>query len=308
MAITSLGFNTPAEHSISIEDFDVTVDNVSILGEKSDSPTNWTVHSTVRASFELRLNLEEALQQSSLPTGKSSPAAVLGAVINWKSSRTGLHGASFPKQLTDGLNEISISLEGSQLGGDLTLRISVILLDNPSPEDFALAPTKMGSKLWENTIRVQLEGDGSQFPTSAFDFAKTNSSYLPATAMWKIDIDPALESHVSSAVRLKLNTGHPRVEEYLKDPSGRDQAEFQKFLRADTIVQLLVFALNSDLPQLELDAQNEGTFAEALLQIYGTYFPGISIYSTRETYLTDPSYVSSTVQASIFDETRRKGK
>ena len=306
MAITSLGFNVPAENSISIEDFDVTINGFSLLNDSPDRSASWTLQSQVQASFEIRLDLQEVLRQASLPTGVDTPAATIGAVLNWKSSRTGLHGASTPQVLVDGLNEVATSLAGSLLGGDLTLRVGVILLDNPSPETSPLAPSKTGSRLWENTVRVQLEGDGSQFPTSAFDFEKAN--YLPSNAMWKIDIYPALDSHISSAVRLKLNNGHPRVLEYLKDPSNKDQDEFQKFLRADTIVQLLTFALNSDLPQLELDGETEGTLAEALLQIHSTYFPSISIYSTRETYLSDPSFISSTVQASIFDDARRKGK
>src|SRR5690625_7357317 len=86
--------------------------------------------------------------------------------------------------------------------------------------------------------------------------------------MWKVDIDSSLASHVSSAVRLKLNSGHPRVAEYLLDPNGKAQAEFQQFLRADTVVQMLTFALNADLAQLEEDSAEEGTLAETLKQLH----------------------------------------
>lgn len=306
MATTSLGYNVPAEDTISVLAYDVLVDDVSIMTEDSGAASaTWSDQSTVTSYFEIEVSLDEALRQV-FPVSSSRGSAVLGAVINWKSSRTGLHGASTPVALVNGINTVSLSLDGSILGGDLNLRVSVILLENPgaTPED--LGPTMIGSRLWENSVRVRLEGAGSQFPTSAFDFEK--AGFDPIHAMWKLDIDSALESHISSAVRLKLNSGHPRVAEYLADPNGKSQEEFQQFLRTDTVVQMIVFALNTDLAQLEEDSAEEGTLAETLRQMHDVYFPNISIHSTRELYLADPSFVTATVQASIFNPNRRMGK
>ncbi|RSZ65430.1 hypothetical protein EAH68_01320 [Corynebacterium hylobatis] len=307
MATTSLGYNVPADDTISLLSYDISVDGVSILVDDAQSSSaTWSDQSTVTAYFELEVDLEEVLRQSFPVSSGSAGGAVLGTVINWKSSRTGLHGASAPVTLVDGINTVNLSLDGSTLGGDLNLRASVILLENPGATPDDLGPTMTGSRLWENSIRVQLEGAGSQFPTSAFDFEK--AGYSPTHAMWRIDIDSALESHISSAVRLKLNSGHPRVAEYLLDPNGKTQAEFQQFLRADTVVQMLTFALNSDLAQLEEDSAEEGTLAETLKQMHDVYFSNVSIHSTRELYLADPSFVTATVQASIFNPNRRMGK
>lgn len=306
MATTSLGYNVPTEESITVLTYDVSVDGVSILTDDSAaSSATWSDQSTVSSYFEIEVDLEETLTQL-YPLSPNRSSAVLGAVINWKSSRTGLHGASSPVPVVDGINTVSLSLDGSILGGDLNLRASIILLESPQASFDDLGPTMIGSRLWESSIRVRLEGAGSQFPTSAFDFEKVG--FDPIHAMWKIDIDSALESHISSAVRLKLNSGHPRVAEYLADPNGKAQREFQQFLRADTVVQMLVFALNADLAQLEEDSAEEGTLAETLKQLHDVYFPNVSIHSTRELYLTDPSFVTATVQASIFNPNRRMGK
>ena len=123
--------------------------------------------------------------------------------------------------------------------------------------------------------------------------------------MWKVDISPELAAHASSAVRLKLNSGHPRVKEYLADPSSDENIELNLFMKADAITQMLTFALNSDLEQLRLDAEEEGTFAEALLQVYETHFPNISIDSVKDIFLYDPSFVAATIQGNVFTQ---KGK
>ena len=307
MATTSLGYNVPAEETISLLSYDVSVDGVSILVDDAQtSSATWTDQSIVTVDFELEVDLSEVLRQTFPGSSISVSDPVLGTVINWKSSRTGLHGASAPVILEDGSNSAHLSLDGSILGGDLNLRASVILLETPQVASGAPVPTMVGSRIWENSIRVHLEGAGSQFPTSAFDFEK--AGFLPTQAMWKVDIDSSLDSHVSSAVRLKLNSGHPRVAEYLLDPNGKAQAEFQQFLRADTVVQMLTFALNADLAQLEEDSAEEGTLAETLKQLHDVYFPNVTMHSTRELYVADPSFVTATVQATIFNPKRRMGK
>lgn len=307
MATTSLGFNVPTDDTVKILDWDVSVDKMSVREEESTaSSMTWTDRSTVDVHFELDIALDKILEQIYPGPVVRQESAVLGAVINWKSSRTGLHGVSQPIEVAGGLNLLDLTLSGALLGGDLNLAACIVLLNPPSPTVNDLGPTVIGSRLWEKRLRVQLEGAGSQFPTSAFDFEK--AGFAPARAMWKIDIDSALESHISSAVRLKLNTGHPRVAEYLADPTGKAQSEFQRFLRADTIIQMVTFALNSDLAQLETDAEEEGTLAETLVQMHKMYFPGFSIHSTKERFRDDPSFIASTVQSVIFDPKRRIGK
>lgn len=301
MTSTSLGFKVPASGEIQITDYDVLIDETSILNSEAPS-TSWAVGATVTASFEICLDLPEVLRNCALPDGNSGTAAELGAVINWKSTRTRLHGATKPQKLTDGLNQISAAVDGSLLGGDLQLRISVILINNPDSETTELAPTRFGSRLWEQAVRVQLDGSGSQFPVSAFDFKKVGLN--PKTALWQVEISGQLNSHVSSAVRLKLNSGHPRVEAYLNDPGSEENSEFGAFMKSDTITQLIVFTLNSDLEQLRLDAEEEGTFAEALLQIHGTHFPTTTLESTRDMFLDDPGLISSTIQANVFSQKR----
>lgn len=302
MTSTSFGFNVPASGDIQITDHDVLINGDSILNSSTPS-SSWAINTTVTTNFEIDLDLPEVLRSCSLPDGAGGTSADLGAVINWKSTRTGLHGATEPQILVDGLNQISAEVDGSVLGGDLRLRISVILINNPSPDLTVLAPTRFGSRLWEQAVHVQLDGAGSQFPVSAFNFKEIG--LRPYSALWHVEISGQLDSHVSSAVRLKLNSGHQRVEKYLQDPASEENAEFGTFMRADTISQLIIFALNSNAEQLRLEAEEKGTFAEALLEIHGMHFPTMSLESTRELFMSDPGFISSTIQGNVFSQKSR---
>lgn len=297
MSSTSLGFRVPPEDAIRLIDYSVLLDGQPLGGSEDQTTSiSWSPQSTVALSFELDVDLEAVLLKTGFKVEVDPPK--LGAAINWKSTRTGLHGAVGFTELTDGINSIEASLGGSELGGVLQLKLAVILLDSSPANIDPLAPSKPGSRLWEASLKVQLEGDGSQFPTSAFDFKEVG--YDHPDAMWRLNISDAIENHISSTVRLNLNTGHPRVAEYVTEPSSEKNEEFHRFLRMDITKQLLIFALQSDTEQLRINADEDGTLASTLLEIHNTYFPTSSIESTKDIFLYDPGIVSSAVQSVIF--------
>ncbi|WP_156802462.1 hypothetical protein [Corynebacterium lubricantis] len=304
MASTSLGYLVPSGNAISLDDYDLVIDGKSVVHSDENAQITWTDRSDLQVSFILTLDLNDVLSQCGFNPINSANLGQLAATVNWKSTGSGLHGASPLQSLSDGENVLSFTLDSTKLGGELIIKPSIVLENNPDPDLYPLAPRRTGSRLWSSSISVRLEGTGSQFPTTALDFAK---NYIePPDALWQVRIPGDLSGHFSSSVRLYLNTGHPRITDYLKDPSAKDQLELHNFVRADVIIQLLTFAFNSDLEQLKLDAEEPGTLAEALLEIHSTYFPQTTIESNKDNFLTDPGFLSSAVIAKTFS--RRSGK
>ena len=168
-----------------------------------------------------------------------------------------------------------------------------------------MIPTLPGSRLWETTIQLRLEGDGSQFPTSVVDFKRAGMD--PTNALWRVKIDPRLDAHFSGAVRLYLNSGHPRTTEYLRNPDAQDQRDFSLFLKADVVLQLISFAMTHEPDDLQTAAEEQGTLAEALLEVHSTYFPSNPIDEVKAMFLDDPGLVSARINGAIFAETN-KGK
>ena len=93
----------------------------------------------------------------------------IGALLEWKSSRTGLRGGSQPIVVRDGANELHLDLLGHELGGKLSLELVVVLLKaGGSPVGFA--PRLPGSILWKEATAVTLEGDADRFPIELRSF------------------------------------------------------------------------------------------------------------------------------------------
>ena len=303
MSSTSIGFNVPSSDSIALFDFDVLIDGHSLRAENASTQAAWSPSSSIDIRAEVDIDLNAALSSASLTDNIGEPVGILGLVIAWKSTRTNLHGASSPIEVVDGLNRVSTTLEGSVLGGDLQISIDIVLLSNLDPQSTPLGAHKPGSRLWSSSYSVALEGSGSQFPVSFLDFKKFYG--LPDKAMWQIEVQGDLDAHASSGIRLKLNSSHPRIQEYLSDANSTSNEDLSFQLRVASVVQMLSFAYLQDIPQLQQYAIDDETTLAAVLQTtHDTYFPNISLEENSEKYKESPGWLEAEIQSAIY---KKKG-
>lgn len=303
MSSTSIGFNVPSSDSIALFDFDVLIDGHSLRAENASTQAAWSPSSSVDIRAEVDIDLDAALSSASLTGNNGEPVGILGLVIAWKSTRTNLHGASSPIEVVDGLNRVSTTLEGSVLGGDLQISVDIVLLSNLDPQSTPLGAHKLGSRLWSSSYSVALEGSGSQFPVSLLDFKKFYG--LPDKAMWQIEVQGDLDAHASSGIRLKLNSSHPRIQEYLSDANSTSNEDLSFQLRVASVVQMLSFAYLQDIPQLQQYAIDDETTLAAVLQTtHDTYFPNISLEENSEKYKESPGWLEAEIQSAMY---KKKG-
>ncbi|MGV0385703.1 hypothetical protein ACUY3N_09245 [Corynebacterium tuberculostearicum] len=303
MSSTSIGFNVPSSDSVALFDFDVLIDGHSLRAENASTQAAWSPSSSVDIRAEVDIDLSAALSSASLTGDNGEPVGILGLVIAWKSTRTNLHGASSPVEVVDGLNRVTTTLEGSVLGGDLQISVDIVLLSNLDPQSTPLGAHKLGSRLWSSSYSVALEGSGSQFPVSFLDFKKFHG--LPDKAMWQIEVQGDLDSHASSGIRLKLNSSHPRIQEYLSDVNSTRNEDLAFQLRVASVIQMLSFAYLQDIPQLQQYAIDDETTLAAVLQTtHDTYFPNISLEENSEKYKESPGWLESEIQSAMY---KKKG-
>ncbi len=303
MSSTSIGFNVPSSDSVALFDFDVLIDGHSLRAENASTQAAWSPSSSVDIRAEVDIDLNAALSSASLTDNNGEPVGILGLVISWKSTRTNLHGASSPVEVVDGLNRVTTTLAGSVLGGDLQISVDIVLLSNLDPQRTPLGAHKLGSRLWSSSYSVALEGSGSQFPVSFLDFKKFHG--LPDKAMWQIEVQGDLDAHASSAIRLKLNSSHPRIQEYLSDANSTSNEDLSFQLRVASVVQMLSFAYLQDIPQLQQYAINDETTLAAVLQTtHDTYFPNISLEENSEKYKESPGWLEAEIQSAMY---KKKG-
>lgn len=303
MSSTSIGFNVPSSDSVALFDFDVLIDGHSLRAENASTQAAWSPSSSVDIRAEVDIDLSAALSSASLTGDNGEPVGILGLVIAWKSTRTNLHGASSPVEVVDGLNRVTTTLAGSVLGGDLQISVDIVLLSNLDPQRTPLGAHKLGSRLWSSSYSVALEGSGSQFPVSFLDFKKFHG--LPDKAMWQIEVQGDLDSHASSGIRLKLNSSHPRIQEYLSDANSTSNEDLSFQLRVASVVQMLSFAYLQDIPQLQQYAIDDETTLAAVLQTtHDTYFPNISLEENSEKYKESPGWLEAEIQSAMY---KKKG-
>lgn len=299
MSSTSIGFNVPSSDSVALFDFDVLIDGHSLRAENASTQAAWSPSSSVDIRAEVDIDLNAALSSASLTDNNGEPVGILGLVISWKSTRTNLHGASSPVEVVDGLNRVTTTLAGSVLGGDLQISVDIVLLSNLDPQRTPLGAHKLGSRLWSSSYSVALEGSGSQFPVSFLDFKKFHG--LPDKAMWQIEVQGDLDAHASSAIRLKLNSSHPRIQEYLSDANSTSNEDLSFQLRVASVVQMLSFAYLQDIPQLQQYAIDDETTLAAVLQTtHDTYFPNISLEENSEKYKESPGWLEAEIQSAMY--------
>ena len=101
------------------------------------------------------------------------------------------------------LFDLKISINGDELAeftGDLEL-----VVVNFSSLLTGLLHRGFGHKIAQQKLQVGLEGSGSQFPTSAIDFAKSS---FPTGACWHLQWNHSdLEGYLMHDIRLYLNSG-----------------------------------------------------------------------------------------------------
>ncbi len=288
----SLGFLQPSPDTIRIRNYQIKIGEQEFFPETSQS-SNWSYEIPVRAQFTITSEKLRVLQECCLPDD-----AKVGVAITWHSSKTKSRGSTPLQELIDGDQILTIELPGPDIGGQVKLRVSVVLISNPQPASNPLAPTIPGSRLWEGHLIVPLEGMGAQFPISPIEFKDIG---LPPTAMWHLEINPDAEIHIGSAVRLFLNLEHSRVKQYFSNPKDETSNEFSRFMQTDIHNQLMTVAMYMDEDDLNQYADEPKSLAEALITLHTIYFGSQPIEDTRRQFRENPGSIFSVIQSHHFN-------
>lgn len=301
----SFGFRRPSKDSIKVLTEDIQIDGISVNFESGDLDLNWSYQSTVRVIVGLEVDLKRILRETGLPAtdplADQTPAHI-GASIVWHSSKTGQHDASPLQELFDGEQFISAEVPSTLIGGTLNIRITVVLIENPDHSGNDASPRHPGSRLWEQKLSINLEANNNQFPISALKFRDSNIK--PDHAMWKLEVDRQLDRHANSAIRLLLNTAHPRVQNYRKNPESSDAKIFKQGMLTDVVTQLLIHTVLFDLEDLNPELLTDGTLGEVLYSLHTTVFEDQSLEETRLLFEQAPGEIFAKVQ-SIYNYNRK---
>ena len=189
---------------------------VTVRGETGpvgDLLKGWDYTTPLRFSCDMTVDSDRVRQECAL--GKGSEFDLVA--LYWSSS-TNRRDVGGRTRVTAGERwAITFDVDPSVVGGRLMLHRQLVLVKGakrPAP----FAATEPGSVLWDEERRdrtaVLLEGDAARFPTEVLDFR--SGPVAEPDAAWWLDhdfTDP--DASPLAALRLYVNSGHPRMEALL---------------------------------------------------------------------------------------------
>lgn len=181
-----------------------------------DRLVDWAPGTPLGLTRIVRVDVPRVLTECRLPAQARVALVALGIC-----STTTIRVASDPVILdrthtADRESTLSLNLDGYELAGSLVVHTKLVTYERTvrSP----IAPWRPGLTLWDESIKVRLEGSGARFPMEVCDFEKTGRSDHPSRAMWRLDWSPDdLSEPVLGSMRLYLNSSHPMVSRMLEE-------------------------------------------------------------------------------------------
>lgn len=189
----------------------------------------WDYSSEVRFSTAAVVDLDAVLQEIAIPD-----AGRLGLLVKVE-CRPSFYQAVATTSLTsmsmDGLVEASLDVPPGVLAEAIFLTRGIVLLED-GPVNRLDAPTRRGSKLIEQRMRVMLEGDGSRMSIEQADFSGTPWSGTP----WRIQLDyeDLAQEAYARATAVVVNVAHPAADAML-DPAHPQFGVVANMLKVDVM-------------------------------------------------------------------------
>lgn len=138
---------------------------------------------------EIRIPIEKCLKSCGLAMASGASVRLS---IECETGPTGyrwLAHALGPMQSGSLEETIRVSLNGNTLAGAVTLTTG-LHLENPGSRSESLAPHRPGTRLWEESRTIQLEGSMGRFPMEAVDFQAAFGHLNLGAARWILYWEP----------------------------------------------------------------------------------------------------------------------
>lgn len=264
-----------------------------------DALPHWDYQTSLDLERQVEIDLDAIWQ-----TVRLREDARVGLSVVWASSGSGLRepAGSVPLGIS-GTSTVLVrtQLPGDRLGGTITLRTLLTVLDPGSAGD-SLAPRRAGSILWSDEVRIRLQGDAPQFPIAVVDFAKTS---FPDNATWHLDLGTQLEAASMGTLLLYISESKKAVVQAFKNAASPRPSDrlILSAVYADIARVMIETGLNH--PDLTDDTTyEEDTLGRTLQNLIWSMFPGRTIADLRQLREHSPNQLATQIQAAvgIFEE------
>lgn len=292
MSRRALPYRTPGEDAVKAQQWVLVVDGQGI--DLPDALPDWDYQMNLSLRNEVHVDLDAVYAATGL-----TPDVSLSLVVVWTATGSGLRGTAKRIQLSGvGAHnvELEVELQGTQLGGLLTLDTHLVLAELCEDSTIA-APRRGGSMLWTHSHSLRLQGDAPQFPIAVVDFATTQ---LPAESAWHVQLNGNLEMATMGTLLLLINEQKKSVVTAFQNaaaPRAIDKV-FLSAAHADIARTMVEHALADPDFTFDVDYPEESLGA-TLQSLLAHLFPGVSLQHLRQRRDQSPNLFATEVQAAV---------
>jgi predicted secreted protein len=191
---------------------------------------------------------------------------------------------------------VEVEIQSRDVSGSVRLATELVLMS--SEVGFSrLSPSRIGSRIWSDSFRVNVEPTQPRFPIEAVSFSRMLDDG-PSDALWYLDWSPAgWDRDFRSAVRLYLNEDNP---EFVEAVHEANETVIRMMMTAIAL-QMIRTALASEAFNAEDAAYPQGSVA-AVVQVWiEQAFPGQSIEAVSTLVSHDPARFEAAVAAMTIE-------
>ncbi|MGW7435860.1 hypothetical protein [Streptomyces sp. NPDC054849] len=254
----------------------------------------WDYSTDLHLARVVHLDLAGIREDCGLP--ESAPLRL--CVRYWPSSSR-LRYPAFQRELPahsqQNVTVIEVAASGGDLGGVVTIETLLELAEDVHT-DQPFVPRRAGSILWNDQVRVHLEGTAGLLPTAPVSFTEAG---LPHGAAWYVSMDGGdWQQAAMGSLLVLLNTDNAAIQRALESHDGEATALLWDTLGIDVVTDLVGRALDDeafDEDQTAAESEEELTMAglvRSLVRIYlanPTETPAMAIKRLRDERRGDPS-------------------
>lgn len=189
----------------------------------------WDYSSKVRFSTTALADLDAVLEETGIPD--PGRLGLLLKVECRSSFYQGVVATPLTEMSMDGVVGASLDVPPGMLGDSILLTRGIVLLED-GPINRPDAPTRRGSKLLEQRMRVRIGGDGSRMSIEQEDFSDTPWPGSP----WRIQLDyeDVAQDSYARATAVVVNVAHPSADAML-DPAHPQFGAVANMLKVDVM-------------------------------------------------------------------------
>lgn len=259
----------------------------------ADGIPGWDYHLDLQLIRTYSIDVEQAVESVGLVRGEAS----IELLVTCETGPGGLRWIGFRAPLLEALakGEIRVDIGSRSLASRIDVRTELVLSGAPIVAR-ALAPSRPGSRLFEERRVIPLEGKLSRFPTQPLDFATGLPGRRIPDALWHLQWLPGgLDSQVSAAMTLLVNERHGGLATRLNsDPV------LQGVLKVDIARGLLRRALAVPEFAEDIDSFEEGTVGRSAAGVFRVAFPDSGVDEVKRLLEQDPDLFDATVQSALL--------